>query len=140
MTGHLLFGMPEDQAGRHRVALSDLREELESHGLRCRSVERLNLPLDSGYFRPILLPPEMDVYGDGHLIATITVVDVPGDGGAWFLLKDPSGQPTEAHSTNTPATAAAAVATLHEAGKPPQSDHPPCRTPGHPPDEPTPGA
>ncbi|MFC6082447.1 hypothetical protein [Sphaerisporangium aureirubrum] len=59
-----------EQAERHRAVLGGLCEELKAHGLLCRSVERLHLPL-RGYYAPILRPPETDVYGDGRLLATV---------------------------------------------------------------------
>ncbi|WP_147269009.1 hypothetical protein [Sphaerisporangium album] len=105
----LMYGMPEGQAEEHRRALGDLRKQVESHGLRCRLVERLHLPMRSGYYTPVLRPPEMDVYGGGRLVVTVTVVDVP-KGGAWYLLKRPDGLPVEAHSVTGAAAAAVAIA------------------------------
>ncbi|MEU9889709.1 hypothetical protein [Sphaerisporangium sp. NPDC051011] len=105
----LMYGMPEEQAEEHRRALGDLRKQVESHGLRGRLVERLHLPMRSGFYTPVLRPPEMDVYGGGRLIVTVTVVDVP-KGGAWYLVKRPDGLPVEAHSVADPASAAIAIA------------------------------
>ncbi|WP_214416211.1 hypothetical protein [Sphaerisporangium fuscum] len=53
----------------------------------------------------------MDVYGDGRLIATVTVVDVP-NGGVWYLVKRPDGLPVQARVTEDPASAARAIATF----------------------------
>ncbi|GGK77052.1 hypothetical protein Sme01_42780 [Sphaerisporangium melleum] len=111
MTALWFWGRPEDQAERHRGALGDLAKELECHGLRCRPVERLHLPMGGDYYRPFLLPPELDVYGGGRLIVTVAVVDVPGGGGAWYLLKEPSGLPVATHSTANPSAAAQAITT-----------------------------
>ncbi|GII75691.1 hypothetical protein Sru01_06730 [Sphaerisporangium rufum] len=109
MSGLVIWGVPEEQAEAHRTALRDLRKELEHRGLRTRLVERLQLPMSGGYCKPARLPPELDVYAAGRLLATVTVVDVPGGGGAWYLLKEPGGLPSEAHSVSDPAAAAGAV-------------------------------
>lgn len=122
MTDLLTYGMPEERAERHRSALRDLRKELESYDMRCRPVERLHLPMRGWYYQPILLPPEMDVYDCGCLLATVTVVDVPGRGGAWFLIKQPDGVPTEAKTVTDPATAARAVAARREKARPEQAE------------------
>ncbi|MET8142272.1 hypothetical protein ABZU32_18335 [Sphaerisporangium sp. NPDC005288] len=118
MTALWFWGMPEDQAERHRAALGDLAKELECHGLRCRPVERLHLPMGGAYYRPFLLPPELDVYGGGRLIVTVAVVDVPGGGGAWYLLKEPGGLPVATHSTLDPTAAAQAITTRAPAPTP----------------------
>ncbi|MDH2430366.1 hypothetical protein [Sphaerisporangium sp. TRM90804] len=109
MSDLVMFGMPEEAAEEHRRALGDLRKELESHGLRCRPVERIHLSMRRGYYPPVLRPPEMDVYADARLIVTVTVVDVP-NGGAWHLVKQPDGLPVEAHSADDPSSAATAIA------------------------------
>ncbi|WP_424535097.1 hypothetical protein ACOZ38_33700 [Sphaerisporangium viridialbum] len=124
MTGMLMFGMPEDQAESHRRALGGLRKELESYDLRCRPVERLHLPMRGWYYKPILLPPEMDVYGGGRLIATIAVVDVPGGGGTWFLVKEPGGLPVEARSVDDVPSVARELVARREHAKPQQAASP----------------
>ncbi|MFC6080792.1 hypothetical protein [Sphaerisporangium aureirubrum] len=111
MTGLLLCGMPEDRAETHRRALLALREELTSHDLRGRMVERLHLHMYGFHPRPLLLPPELDVYGAGHLIATVTVVDVPGNGSAWYLIQQPDGLPLETRPVTAPALSARTIAT-----------------------------
>ncbi|GAA3813416.1 hypothetical protein GCM10022226_37680 [Sphaerisporangium flaviroseum] len=130
MTGVRMFGMPEDRAESHRRALGYLRKELESYDLRCRPVERLHLPMRGWYYEPILLPPEMDVYGGGRLIATVTVVDVPGGGGAWFLVKEPGGLPVEAHSVDDFDSAARDIAARRERTELEHADHPLPSEPG----------
>ncbi|MEO3808774.1 hypothetical protein ABGB17_07205 [Sphaerisporangium sp. B11E5] len=119
MTGLLLFGMPEDRAETHRQALLALREELASHDLRGRMVERLHLHMYGWHPRPLLLPPELDVYRAGRLIATVTVVDVPGDGGAWYLIQQPDGMPLETRPVTAPSLSARSIATR---GTPPATE------------------
>lgn len=121
MTDLLMFGMPEDKAEEHRRALRDLRMELEPYDMSCRLVERIRLPLH-GYYRPMLLPPEMDVYAARCLIATVTVVDVPGGGGAWFVVKDSDGLPVRAKSVGDLASAARDLAARHEEAAPARPD------------------
>ncbi|MFC7384272.1 hypothetical protein [Sphaerisporangium rhizosphaerae] len=109
MTGTLMYGMPEGRAEEHRRALRELAKYLESHGLRCRHVERVHLPMRWGFDKGFPLPPEMDVYGCGRLAATVAVVDVPG-GGAWYLVKRPDGLPVRACAAGDPARAAEDIA------------------------------
>ncbi|GII85648.1 hypothetical protein Ssi03_36380 [Sphaerisporangium siamense] len=110
MTGLMMYGVPERQAEAHRRTLRALRAELAPHGLYGRMVERLYLHMHWGPHQAILRPPELDVYGDGRLVTTVTVVDVPGGGGAWYLTRRPDGLPTKTHPARDPSATARAIA------------------------------
>ncbi|GII83979.1 hypothetical protein Ssi03_19690 [Sphaerisporangium siamense] len=113
-----LFGMPERQVDRHRGALGGLAKQLEPLGLRCRPVERLRLGMEGWYRKPEVLPPELDVYGGGRLIATVTVAGAPRDGEASFLVREPGALPVGARGADAVASAVRDIATARTEAAP----------------------
>ncbi|MEO3809452.1 hypothetical protein ABGB17_10680 [Sphaerisporangium sp. B11E5] len=109
MTGLPMDGMAQARAEAHRRALGELCKHLESHGLRCRAVERIHLSMRGGPCHANLGPPEMDVYGDGRLIVVVTVVGSP-QRGLWYLVKRPDGLPVRTSPAGDPVSAARDIA------------------------------